>query len=799
MKTLLSFLLSMLTFTALAQYKLSGTVIEKTNQPAAYATVALVQASDSSIVKGGLTDESGHFVVTNIAPGTYRARISSVGYSDFYSPAITIKNSPVTDLGTLTLESVARNLETVTVKAQASLVSQLADRIVMNVEGSVITRGNKVEDLLRYAPRVRYDNGNVSVGNKSNVLILVDGRQMGQASLSSFLQTFSAEDILRLEVITNPSARYDATVEAVINIVTKKSREQGINGRATATYSQGQYGRSSVSGSLTYRQGKWTVFGSLNAALPSTAYSTQLLNRSFPDAFQQNDISTRNTYQSAAVNLGIDYAFNSRHTLGLRLNGKLGQDAKDTRTITRSGASQRVDSTIRTLNDGHETAGSYDLNVNYKGLFGNATTPGGQKELTVFITESFVDKDATQLIQYQKDVTTDAAVGPAALLRILNPNKQRNVIGQIDFGTPLPGGKWRMDIGAKYVFIRNDNHLQQQNFISNQYITDPAFSNIGVYQENTYAAYTNFSRQFSKGWSIQAGLRAERTEQNLTQSALSRVYHGLFPSFGLNRTLPNGQSWGLTLSRKVNRPSLNSLVPYRHLIDPYTLIQGNPMIRPSFSHTLDAFYSAGNLTLFANYSYVRDQITTVLQANDQTLQYTQIDANLRSGNDIYLGATYVRNLTKWWQTNTTVMGMGNYTNSPINELSSYRSSGAWVNMNSTNMFTLPNDWKYEITLMYMSPARAGLFTQKGFGGVSMSVNKSLLARQANLRIDVSDVFRTMYSRLVSNYGLVDFTMKSVYDSQRVKVSFSYTFGKKTVKAARTTDLGNDDEKGRMNQ
>lgn len=145
------------------------------------------------------------------------------------------------------------------------------------------------------------------------------------------------------------------------------------------------------------------------------------------------------------------------------------------------------------------------------------------------------------------------------------------------------------------------------------------------------------------------------------------------------------------------------------------------------------------------------------------------------------------------------MGMGNYTNSPVNELNIYRSSGAWVNVNSTNLFTLPNDWKYELTLMYMSPARAGLFMQKDFGGVSMSINKSLLARQANLRIDVSDVFRTMYSRLVSNYGLVDFTMNSFYDSQRVKVSFSYTFGKKTVKAARITNLGNDDEKGRMNR
>ncbi|GAB3028681.1 outer membrane beta-barrel protein [Spirosoma pulveris] len=797
MKTLLTLFLSIILVTATAQAQLSGIVIEKANQPLAYATVALLNARDSSVVKGALTDEAGRFVFKTLLPGTYRTHISAVGFSDHYSSEIILNtNSPALDLGVFTLLPSAQQLASVTVKAQQSLISQQPDRIVMNVEGSVIAQGNKVEDLLRYMPRVSYDNGNVRVGNKSSVLILVDGRQMGQASLAGFLQTFSAEDILRIELITNPSARYDATVGAVVNIVTRKSREQGVNGRASATYSQGQYSRSSMNGSLNYRQGKWNVFGSLNATLPSTAYSTQLVNRTFPGTLQQNNITTFDGYRSLATNMGIDYTINQRHTVGMRLNGKWNRDTKTTNTLTRTMATPAIDSTIRTRNDDRESAGVYDFNLNYKGQFGPANAPGGPRELTVYLTESTQDKDETQLINYQ-NTTEGLPAGPTTQLRILNPNQQRNFISQLDFGTPVLGGRWRMDLGAKYVFIRNNNSLQQQTRVGDQFVTDPIFSQIGLYQEHTYAAYTNFSRQFTKGWSLQGGLRAEQTEQSLIQSNLARTYRGLFPSLGLNRSLTNGNSWGMTLSRKVSRPSLNSLVPYRYLIDPYTLIEGNPQIRPTFIHTLDAFYALGSLNLFANYSFSRDPITNVLIANEQTGRYTQIDANLRNSHDFYLGATYAKNITKSWQTNTTLMGTGNLTDSPVNELARYRASGLWVNVNSTNIFSLPRDWKYELTLVYMSSARSGLFTQKAIGGVSMSITKSLLARRANLRVDVSDVFRTFYSRLAINYGAVDLTMRSYNDSQRVKVSFSYNFGKKTVKAARQTQLGNEDEKGRM--
>ncbi|WP_080236898.1 outer membrane beta-barrel protein [Spirosoma rigui] len=794
MKSLFTFLFFLLTLAATAQSHLTGTVVDNTGQPLSYATVALLQARDSSVVRGALTDESGRFVVTVGAPGTYRTRITSLGFSDLYTSPVSLEATTTTlDLGRLPLSIGARQLGDVTVKAQPSLFTQQSDRIIMNVEGSVLTRGNKVDDLLRYMPRVRYDNGTVSVGNKSNVLILVDGRQMGQASLAGFLQTFSAEDILRLEVITNPSARYDATVGAVINIITRKSREQGINGRVSASYSQGQYGRSSASGSLNYRQGKWNLFGSLNTTLPSTAYSTQLINRTFPNASQQNDLTTNNTYRSLATSLGIDYAVTPRHTVGLRLNGKWGRDDKYTTTLTRTITGSGADSTLRTLNDARESAGTYDLNLNYKGQFGPASVPGGPRELTVYVTESILDKDAAQLIRYQ----TLTESQPATQLRILNPNQQRNLIGQLDFGTPILGGRWHMDLGAKYVFIRNNNTLRQQNRIAGQYVTDPIFSQSGTYQENTYAAYTTFSRQFGQGWSLQGGLRAEHTQQSLVQSNLARTYTGLFPSLGVNRSLAGGRSWGVTLSRKVSRPGLNSLVPYRYLIDPYTLIQGNPAIRPTFAHTLDAFYALGSLTLFANYSYNRDPMTNVLIANEQTGQYTQIDANLRSSHDVYTGATYAKNISSLWQTNTTLMVMGNLTDSPVNELARYRASGLWLTVNSTNIFSLPHGWNYELTLVGMSAARSGLFTQKAIAGVSMSLTKSLLTRRANLRVDVSDVFRTLYSRLAVNYGSVDFSMRSYNDSQRVKVSFSYNFGKKTIKAARQTKLGNEEEKSRM--
>jgi hypothetical protein len=791
--TLLFFLL-WLPRVAQAQITLTGQVSEAAGQPAIFATIGLHTVGDSAVVKGGITDETGHFRLTGVKPGNYFVSAQAIGFRRSYSAAFVVATEAV-DVPALVLQEEARSLQEVTVKTQRTLVEQQPDRVVLNVENSVITKGNKVNDLLRYAPRVRVGgDGALSVGNKANVLILVDGRQMGQAALNSFLQNFSAEDILKVEVITNPSARYDASFGAVINIVTKRTLEQGVNGRAQLTYSQGMYERFTPDASLNWRRGRWSAFGSASLYLNAQFYSTQAIERFFPGGSLFNDMSTLDAYTSVATTWGLDYAINDRHMLGARLNTKHNRDDYNYRTDTyfRSAAA-RTDSILNTTNYQLERTQTMDYNLNYRGILDSAG-----RELSVNLTQTFFDKDATQNIRYQLANANGQAVGNPTILRILNPNEQRSFIAQADYSTPALARKAKLDVGVKTIQISNDNELRQETQRDGQYVLDPAFSSNGLYREQTYAAYSTLSRQWPKGWSGQVGLRYETTTQTLTNSDLQRTYAGLFPSLSLTRAVEGGGAWGITYSRKIARPSLGSLVPYRYLVDRYTYAQGNPLIRPSFANTLDAYYSLrSGITLFANATHHRDYMTQILTTDPATRIYTQTDGNLQALVEVYGGVTVPKNITRWWQTNSTLMLLMNHANTPVNELSGYTGTGTWLSLNSTNIFVLPHNWKAELTFSYQSASRAALWTQQPFYWASFSINKAILNDMGNLRLELEDVFRTQRYRVAANYGVVNLTSQGYNDNQRLRVSFSFNFGKKTVKAARQTDLGNNTEKGRM--
>lgn len=780
---------------AQAQVVLTGQVSEAAGRPAVFATISLHSVGDSAVVKGGITDETGHFRLTGIKPGPYFVSARAVGFQPAYSAAFTADAGPL-ELPGLTLQVQERTLQEVTVKTQRPLVEQLPDRVVLNVENSVITKGNKVNDLLRYVPRVSVgSDGGLSVANKNNVLILVDGRQMGQAALTSFLQNFSAEDILKIEAITNPSARYDAGFGAVINIVTRRVLEQGLNGRAQLSYSQGQYGRFTPDASLNWRQGRWSAFGSASLYLNAQFYSAQTIERFFPTSSMLNELNVLDAYTSVGTSWGLDYTFNERHVLGVRLNTKHARDDYDIRTNTyfRS-ASARIDSLLNTVNNEIDFSRTQDYNLNYIGRFDSTG-----RELSVNLTQTFSTNDVTQNIRYQLSSPLGLPLGPPTFLRILNPNQQRSFIAQADFTSPVFRRKAKAEVGLKTIQISNDNVLRQENLVGGQYVYDPNFSNSGFYGEQTYAAYATLSRQLPKGLSVQAGLRYENTTQALTNSALQRSYAGLFPSLSLSRSLAGGRSWAATYSRKITRPSLSSLVPYRYLIDPYTYTQSNPLIRPSFVNALDAYYSlkSGGITLFATAVHIRDFMTPIMTTDPATQIYTQTDGNLKSLVEVNGGVTLAKNITRWWLTNSTFMLIMNHINTPINELAGHQATRVYGRLNSTNIFTLPRNWKAELTLSYESANQFALWRKLPYYWVSVSLNRAILKDRGHLRLVFDDVFRTQRLRNTSSYGVVNFNNQGYRDSQRVKVALSFNFGKKTVKAARQTDLGNETEKGRM--
>ncbi|GGC05525.1 hypothetical protein GCM10011325_35520 [Dyadobacter sediminis] len=750
----------------------------------------MVAAKDSSIQKGAISDETGAFGIDNIPGGSYLINVQYMGFKKTWSPVFTLSDSVQSlNLGNLPLEENVENLSEVTVKGQRSLVEQKNDRMILNVEKSVIAKGNKVNDLLKYTPLVRVSNDGIKVANKGNVLILVDGRQTGQGALSSFLQNFSAEDILRIEVLTNPPAKYDASFGAVIDIITKKSLETGMNGRIAMNYSQGEYGRFTPDGTLNFRTRKWNFFTSASG-VRSDYYNDQFLERQFPGSSLGNNVNSLDRNKGLSSFNGIDFTPGSNHSLGLRLNGSWSQKNSDIKTKTSfRGASSALDSLLHVSNIGKERGQTYDLNFYYNGKLDSTG-----KELSVNITQSFFNKSSVQNLTYQRQDIQAVPIGSPTQLRITNPNDQKSLIAQTDLTLPSKTGKWAL--GMKYIAIGNDNELRQENQMEGLYRLDTAFSNAGVYREHTYAGYGSYSNSFKNGWSLQAGLRLEQTRQELESSGLSRNYTGLFPSFGLNKGFANKSNFSISYSRKISRPSLYSLVPFRTIVDPYSIVEGNPLLKPSFANTADVYYSFGNISLYANYTHTKDLISDVLFADEQSKIYVQTMGNLNSVNDAYAGINWSQDIISWWQTNSSVTVSGTQTHSRIADVPGVKLNGYGVVLNSTNIFSIGKGFKAEVFLNYNSPNRYTIWKTRSLYWASLSLNKEVL-KYGNIRVAFEDIFRTQINRIHVVYGPVNIQSRFYADSQRLRVSFSYNFGKRTVKGSKYRTLGNEAEKGRM--
>lgn len=789
MKRLIGILLFLASCTsAFSQYIIQGKVIDDHQQAVPYAAVALCTSADSSVVKGGITDDTGAYEIVQSSPGSYFVSVQHIGFQKLSSSVFTLSSEDkVVILDELMLKEDIQTLSEVTVKAQRPLVEQRVDRVVLNVENSVIAKGNKVIDLLEYVPLVQVDGGSIKVANRGSVLILIDGKQVGDAALQTYLQNFSAEDIVKIEVVTNPSAKYDASYRSVINVITKKSLDMGLKGRISLNYSQGQRGRFTPDASLTYRKNAWNIFSSLSYQQGNSFYE-QKINRFFPNGSMVNQVEGVNQSTGLSNFTSVEFSPYDNHTFGLRLNGNWHHSRDEAENITSFFSTSSIaDSLLNTDLLGRNNGQTYDLNVNYQGILDTT----GQK-VEVSFTQTYAIQDNDQNITYRPVSEEPVPMDESNSSLVSNPSQQRSSIVQIDYTLPTKKAQW--EFGGRFFSIKNSNEVLQENFQSNSLRPISASFNADVYREQTYAAYTNYSHVLKERWNVQLGLRAEQTDQRLEEANISRSYFGLFPSAGVSRSFGEEYSWGVTYSRKISRPGLNSLIPFRYILDPYTWQEGNPALRPQYANVLDTYLNLGGVSFFLNYELTSDLINDIIYARGRT--YWQVKENLDQAHSAYVGSNWSGNITPWWQNNSNFTVFGTHLSTAFDEIGQYTFQGVGLTLESTSIFTLPNEWKAELTLNYSSPSQWMMWETETMYWVTASINKEIFKR-GNLRIRFSDIFRTRQMLVRTEYGPINLSSWNYNDNQRIQVSLSFNFGKKTVKEGREKDLNNGDIKSRM--
>ncbi len=786
---------------------IKGIVFGNDNQPVSFANVLLYSAKDSSLVKAEYTADDGQFELQSIGAGRYWLNVSFVGMADFNSEPFDLTTGQNLNLPQIKMTTKGVDLAQVTVTTKKPLVEVHPDKTVFNVEGSINATGNNAMELLRKSPGVVVDNNdNIIMSGKGGVRIYIDGKptQLSANDLAAYLKTIQSTDIATIEIITNPSARWDAEGNAgIINIRMKKDKRLGGNGNVNLGYAVGQ--RENYEGSVSgnYRNKLMNTFGSYSFNDGEwleimNIYREQ--NGTMLDQKGQND----NHWRSNNFKLGNDFFINDKNTIGFLVNGyESKQDDKgNIRTpISAIGGSQ-PDSTLisKTTTDGKRR--NYNFNLNYR--FDDAKG----KIWNVDADYGFFKNDNSQIqpnMYLNGDGSDPNAIRSEKNYHMVTPMNIDIYTLKLDHERPLLKGQF--GAGIKLSYVKTNNDFNFYNILEGEDVVDVDRTNFYTYTENVNAAYTTYNRQFGK-WGMQLGLRAEQTNSEGDLSALKDVndenvkrdYFNLFPSGGLTYTLNEKHSFQLNFSRRLDRPSYQDLNPFEYRLDELTFQKGNPFLRPQYSNNVQfshTFMQMVNTSLaFSHTSDLIERLVDVSDVNDKAAFVTF--RNLADQNNYSINIGSPIPITKWWNGYVNLNGYRTDINADFGEGKVVDVTIHAFNGYMQHTFTLPKDFSGEISGWYSSPSIwGGTFKMRQMWGIDAGVSKKLLKGKATLKLSVSDIFYSQKWGGKSTFGDLYMTIDGRGDSRRFRANFSYNFGNEQVKASRRRSTGLEDEKNRI--
>jgi len=789
--------------TAKPETKISGSLLDENGKPVDYATVILLKAQDSTVIKGTLSNETGTYIFDHINAGSYIIKATVVGYEKAATKAFTVtESSPIVTLPALKMQPGSQSLKTVNITASKPLIEHKVDRTVMNVENSVLAAGNSAMDILERAPGVSIDkDDNISLKGKQGVTVMINDKltYLTSAQLATLLRSTDGTTIQSIEIITNPSAKYDAAGNSgIINIKLKKNKQVGTNGTLTAGAGYGAYYKDNENLTLNHKQGKLNIFGSfshndnkriqdigIKRIIPDTAGGA-------PTYFRQTSPLIETDHNNS-YRLGADYDLSSKNTIGFVASGYFNgeQDGIDDRTYIGQNFNQ-IDSSLRTVSAIHQTYHDIAFNLNdaYK------IDTAGQELSADLDYSQFKNNSVAQYVTdfYNPD---GSVLHPEAFLGNLTPSVINIRTGKVDYTKPITKSL-KFESGLKFSDVKTDNDLMEKMSATNPYISTNHF----IYDEKIDAGYVNLNKDF-KGYSVQAGLRAEYTSSNANGdsanvvSIIPRHYLNLFPSLFIDHTINDKNEITLSYSRRIDRPQYDNLNPFVFHLDPYTYQLGNPYLKPQYTNNFELNYTYNkNITLTLGYSKTTDVITEVPGTDPATkVSYVTTD-NLQTQNayNVNLYAPYT--IAKWWEgnVNATAFYLG-FKSNGLEGGNLDRGQFAY-NIRTTETFTPLTGYKAELTANYQSDLTYGLFDVKPRYSVDAGVSHSFANKKLNVKLSVSDIFNTLRNDVTSNYQNTNLDITQKRESRITRLTLTYNFGNNKIKA-REHQTGADEEKNRV--
>lgn len=801
MKTILLHLFCWLVvFSATAQrFSISGLAKNEQNEGIPFATATLFKVSDSSLVKVESSTENGHFKMLGIAPENYYLVISSVGFQKYRSVNFKLIDANI-DFDSFILRN-DNQLSEVKVKTQRPLVEVFSDKTVFNVQGSLSATGTTGLELLRKSPGVVLDNNeNIILEGKTGVRIFIDGKPsvLQGSDLNQYLKSLQSYDIEAIEIITQPSARYDASGNAgIINIRLKKDKRFGTNGSIALGYGYGRYGKANGSLSFNHRNRKTNFFGTYSNRTGRNWSYLNFYREQVNTIFDQK-AETINENQSNNVKLGLDYFASTKSTFGLILNGNL--NANDNTSLSRTPIYPQYSTfpsqVLIADNTSRQNSSNLYLNTNYR----FADTLGHVLNIDVDLGAYGSNRQSYQPNLYKNGAETQTLF--SQIYRMNTPTDIGIFSAKADYEQPLFKGK--IGIGAKLSVVRTNNTFNFYDVIDGKDVFNSNRSNNFIYSEQINAVYLNYSKSRKK-IDIQMGIRVEQTvsEGKLTgtqknaDAQVRRNYTNLFPSGGITYKANPNNSLALTYSRRIERPTYQSLNPFEWQLDELTYQKGNAFLQPQYVDNLKLAHTyTYTLTTSLSYSYVRDFFAQITDTTGYNRNF-MMERNIANQRVINLGISYPFQAAKWWNIYASLNAYHTAFESDEKKFMDVKANV--VSLYGQNTFSLPRKWNLEVSGWYSSPGIwGGTYVTRSQGSLDLALQKRILNEKLSFRLAVSDLFYTSPWRGTTQFGGLRITGSGGWESRTVRINLSYNFGNKQVKSALQRQTGVEEEKNRIN-
>lgn len=773
--------------------QIAGRVLDEHQQPLGYTKVTLLTAADSALVLNALTDPDGNFSFTGIKAGIYKIRISAIGKLPYITKPFTVGGTLRVAIEPIAMRASEETLKEVKITSARPLVETKSDRLIYNVENSAMAAGNSLQ-LLRSAPFVRVSADNsVSLQGKKT-MILIDSKPVPDVSLENILQTMPAGNIQKIELITQPSAKYDASYGAVINIITKKSQLEGLTGNFRLDGSAGKYANGNTNLSTTYKRNRLTISanGGINKGDNLFGLTgTRFQDPSDPSYFLTNNWKRISHYNNYSFQGSVEYQLDKNQTIGLFADLNR-YDAKGPwATQNEFGRLNAMpDSILLTDADFNLKIRSSTYNINY-----HLTADSGKHDLTILATFTPWERD---MFQQFPSALYDGS-GKLIKTPFLYQNRNRGnidvYIAQADYTRQFKDN-WKLETGVKYQKTDSKTSVNYEDDRSGEMQQVPEFSSQNTLQESIGGAYGIVS----KGWSdtkIQAGLRLEDTRANFAEH-FRQHYTNLFPTLLVQQQLNKNVDISASYKKTISRAPYNELVPYMVSTNQYTIEQGNPALVPAFDDIYSVNANIHKLNLSAIYTRNKGLIGLFPVKQDYATKVTYYSRqNLKSASDISLYLFYPLQITSWWETINSGTPIGYNQAEGMVFGRQYKLSAFHSDFRTSHVFKFSEKLKFQIDAYYWTNYVQDLSHNTGNKNVDASFLLNLWEGKGQLRLGGNELIFKRNDYVVSrDYGSFRSAERLNTDSKRIYAGFTYKFGKSRVQK-NDTKLGNEDALRRL--